>query len=136
MIYQRKAVIEQLYNAVADISENRFISTRPSAISDKLEDFILIRLPQAIQQPASTYQTTIGQFVVFARDKRNTGENCARLEELQQQITSLFPISNSLFIASRPIILYGGSDGLGFHSLIIQFDIRIHLDFNIFDTTI
>lgn len=132
--YPRMDVLQSLHELTADITPNRFISTRPNAVGEQMEEFLLIRLPQRITQPGDTYQLTTGQIVVFARDIQEGQENTLMLELMQDAVCSLFPIRSDLFLATRPILMYGGSDGAGFHSLIIQFSIRIHKDFDIHPT--
>ena len=77
-----------------------------------------------MRDQGDTYQTTYGQIVVFVRDVQGM-ENTYRLEQLQSQVMELFPICNDLFHAKRPLLLASSSDGAGFHSLTIQFNITI-----------
>lgn len=72
-----------------------------------------------------TYQSTTGQIAVFVRDLQGGLENTFRLEEMQSQVMDLFPIVNERFHGKNPILLNGGTDLAGFHSLIIQFHITI-----------
>lgn len=133
-LYPRMEVLQSLYELTADITPNRFISTRPNAVGEQMEEFLLIRLPQRITQPGDTYQLTTGQIAIFVRDIQGGLENSFMLELMQDAVCSLFPIRTGLYLATRPILLPGGSDGAGFHSLIIQFNIRIHKDFDIHPT--
>lgn len=133
-LYPRMDVLQSLYELTADITPNRFISTRPNAVGEHMEEFLLIRLPQRITQPGDTYQLTTGQIAIFVRDIQGGLENSFMLELMQDAVCSLFPIRTDLYLATRPILLPGGSDGAGFHSLIIQFNIRIHKDFDIHPT--
>lgn len=133
-LYPRMEVLQSLYKLTADITPNRFITTRPTAVGEQMEEFLLIRLPQRITQPGDTYQLTTGQIAVFARDIQGGLENSLMLELMQDAVCSLFPIRTDLYLATRPILLPGGSDGAGFHSLIIQFNIRTHKDFDIHPT--
>lgn len=133
-VYPRMEVLQSLYELTADITPNRFITTRPNAVGEQMDEFLLIRLPQRITQPGDTYQLTTGQIAVFVRDIQGGMENSFMLELMQDAICSLFPIRTDLYLATRPILLPGGSDGAGFHSLIIQFNIRIHKDFDIHPT--
>lgn len=134
IVYPRMEVLQSLYELTADITPNRFITTRPNAVGEQMEEFLLIRLPQRITEPGDTYQLTTGQIAVFARDVQGGLENSLMLELMQDAVCSLFPIRTDLYLATRPILLPGGSDGAGFHSLIIQFSIRIHKDFDIHPT--
>lgn len=144
-LYPRKDLLQSLYELTADITPNRFFSSRPPAVGAQMNEFLLIRLPQHITQPGDTYQRTIGQIAVFARDLQGSDEdgnaisgleNTHVLEQMQDQICGLFPIRTCLYLATTPILLPGGSDGAGFHSLTIQFNIRIHKDFNIHSSEI
>lgn len=134
ILYPRMEVLKSLYESTADISENRFITTRPNAVGEQMDEFLLIRLPQHIIEPGDTYQLTTGQIAVFARDIQGGLENSLMLELMQDAVCALFPIRTDLYLATRPALLPGGSDGAGFHSLIIQFNIRIHKDFDIHPT--
>jgi hypothetical protein len=133
-LYPRMELLQSLYELTADITPNRFISTRPNAVGQQMEEFLLIRLPQRIAQPGDTYQLTTGQIAVFVRDIQGGLENTLMLEAMQEAVCSLFPIRSPKYLATRPMLLPGGSDGAGFHSLIIQFNIRIHKDFEIHPT--
>lgn len=130
-LYPRMEVLQSLYELTAAITPNRFISTRPNAVGEHMEEFLLIRLPQRITQLGDTYQLTTGQIAVFVRDIQGGLENSLMLELMQDSICALFPIRTDLYLATQPILLPGGSDGAGFHSLIMQFNIRIHKDFDI-----
>lgn len=143
IVYPRMGVLQSLSELTAGITPNRFITTRPNAVGEQMEEFLLIRLPQRITQPGDTFQLTTGQFAAFARDIQTEDsygrvisgiENSFMLELMQDAICNMFPIRTDLYLATQPIIFPGGSDGAGFHSLIIQFNIRIHKDFNIHPT--
>lgn len=126
IVYPRMEVLQSLYELTADIIPNRFITTRPNAVGEQMEEFLLIRLPQPMRDQGDTYQSTYGQINVFVRDLQGGLENTFRLEELQQAVMALFPIVAERFSAIDPILLNGGADGAGFHSLIIQFSITIN----------
>ena len=132
--YPRLKILQILDSLLSEVSANRFITSRPTATGASMQDFLLIRLPQTIYDRGDTYQSTTGQIVVFARDIQGSGENgvvvsgmenTLRLEQMQEQAMSLFPIKVKLFHAKRPRLLSGGTDGTGFHSIIIQFHITI-----------
>lgn len=136
IVFPRMAVLQSLDELTADITPNRFITTRPNAVGEQMQEFLLIALNN-IEDTADTYQLTRGKISIFVRDvNTDTGnvENTFRLEQLQEAVTGLFPIRTDLYLATKPLLLAGGSDGAGFHSLIIQFNIRIHKDFDIHPT--
>ena len=129
-VFPRMEVLQSLYELTSDITPNRFITTRPSSTDKSMQEFLLISLNQ-IDDVADTYQLTRGRITIFVRDVQGGLENTFTLEKLQNYVSALFPIRTPLYLAIRPILLPGGSDGAGFHSLIIQFNIRIHKDFDI-----
>ena len=124
-VFPRMEVLQSLYELTADITPNRFITTRPPTAPEHMQDFLLIRLPQGIRDRGDTYQNARGQIVVFVRDVQGGLENTLRLEEIQQSVMELFPIVTERLHGKVPILLDGGTDGAGFHSLIIQFSITI-----------
>lgn len=118
-------VLQSLYELTADITPNRFITTRPSSTDKSMQEFLLIRLPQGVRDRGDTYQSARAQIAVFVRDVQGGLENTLMLEEIQQSVMNLFPIVTEGFHGKSPILLDGGTDGAGFHSLIIQFSITI-----------
>lgn len=133
VFYPREDVLKSLYELTESITPNRFITSRPKA-AESMSEFLLIRLPQSITTPGDTYQLTTGQIHIFARDVQGTLENTAKLDDMLNAVCGLFPIRNTLYLATRPILFPAGSDGAGFHALIVQFNIRIHKDFDIHPT--
>lgn len=123
IVYPRMEVLQSLYELTADITPNRFITTRPNAVGEQMEEFLLIRLSQPMRDRGDTYQSTTGQIIPFVKDIQNGMENTFRLEQMQSSVMGLFPIVEKRYSAIDPILLPGGSDGAGFHSLIIQFSI-------------
>lgn len=123
--FHRMEVLKSLSDLTASITPNRFVSSRPPATSEPMDDFLLIRLPQTIYDRGDTYQSTWGQIAVFAKDVQGGLENTLRLEEMQSAVMELFPIKVDRYHAKMPRLHPGGTDGAGFHSLIIQFRITI-----------
>lgn len=124
IVYPRMEVLQSLYELTADITPNRFITTRPNAVGEQMEEFLLI-IPKGIYGRGDTYQSMNCQIAVFTRDAQGGLENTLRLEDMQTQVMALFPIVTELYHGKRPLLLPGGSDSVGFHSLIIQFHLTI-----------
>ena len=61
-------ILKQIADAVTGISEKVFITDRPAAEQKAMKDFVVIRLPQTIQDKGSTYQDTYCQINVFAHE--------------------------------------------------------------------
>lgn len=124
-VFPRMEILKSLSDLTAGITPNRFITSRPPATGEPMDDFLIIRIPQAIFDRGDTYQSTWGQIAVFAKDVQGGLENAFRLEEMQSAVMELFPIVTERYHAKLPRLLPGGTDGTGFHSLIIQFRITI-----------
>lgn len=129
IVYPRMEVLQSLYELTADITPNRFITTRPNAVGEQMEEFLLIRLSQSMDEWGNVCQFSTGQIAVFARDAQGGLENSLKLEQMQSAVMEIFGkervINTPTYTAWEPRLLPGGSDGVGFHSLIIQFKLQI-----------
>ena len=124
--YKRKEVLQELEGKAAMFSQNVF-STRPSA-TDQMDDFIIVRLPQGITPYADTHNTAYVQMICFVRDRQGGRENIEKMDELIQGVTSIVPFNDDLMSCNdAPLVLETKSDGMGFHSTIIQFHVVIKL---------
>ena len=124
--YKRKEVLQELEGKAAMFSQNVF-STRPSA-TDQMDDFIIVRLPQGITPYADTHNTAYVQMICFVRDRQGGRENIERMDELIQGVVSMVPFNDSLMSCNdAPLVLETKSDGMGFHSTIIQFHVVIKI---------
>lgn len=128
-VFPRMEVLQSLYELTADITPNRFITTRPSSTDKSMQEFLTIRFSQSMDPWGDVCQFTTMQISVFARDVQGGLENTFTLEKLQSDVMSLFGerkvLNTPLYTAWEPRLLPGGSDGAGFHSLIIQFQLQI-----------
>ncbi len=134
--FPRFDILKSLVGLTSAITPNCFPTTRSPATGKQMNEFLLVSLNN-IEDTADTYQLTRGKISIFVRDVNTDNgnvENTFRLEQLQEAVTGLFPIRTDLYLATKPLLLAGGSDGAGFHTLIIQFNIRIHKDFDIHPT--
>lgn len=129
IVYPRMEVLQSLYELTADITPNRFITTRPNAVGKQMEEFLLIRISQSMDEWGNVCQFSTGQIAVFARDVQGGLENSLKLEQMQSAVMNIFGkervINTPTYTAWEPRLLPGGSDGAGFHSLIIQFKLQI-----------
>lgn len=124
--YKRKEVLQELEGKAAMFSQNVF-STRPSA-TDQMDDFIIVRLPQGIYPYADTHNTAYVQMNCFVRDKQGGREQIDKMDELIQGVTSIVPFNDELMSCNdAPLVLETKSDGMGFHSTIIQFKVVIKI---------
>lgn len=65
IVYRRMDILKQIADAVTGIGEKVFITDRPAAEQKAMKDFVVIRLPQTIQDKGSTYQDTYCQINVL-----------------------------------------------------------------------
>lgn len=125
--YQRKDVLEALAAKAKTVCDRVYTSSRPTA-TDKMDAFIVVRLPQGIDPYADTHNIAYVQMNCFVRDRQGGVENVNVMEELIEGVTSLTPFNDELMSCNgSPLVLETKSDGMGFHSTIIQFKVVIKL---------
>lgn len=125
--YKREEVLQALYTKASTVCDKVFTSSRPTA-TDKMDEFIVVRLPQGIDPYADTHNIAVVQMNCFVRDRQGGIAREDVMEEMIEGITALTPFNDSLMSCNdTPLILNTVSDGMGFHSTIIQFKIVIKL---------
>ena len=125
--YRRRVILQALYTKALTVCGKVYTSSRPSA-ADKMERFIVVRLPQGIDPYADTHNTAYVQMVCYAKDRQGGIENVDIEEEMIDGVTSLLPFNDNLMLCNdTPLVLESKSDGMGFHSIIIQFKIVIKI---------
>ena len=123
--YKRKDVLTALRAMVVPICSEVYTSNRET-VKTSSNQFVIIRLPQGIIPYADTHNTAYVQFQLFAKDISNGVESIERMENLIEGISGLFPFNTSLMSCnSKPLQLESKSDGMGYHSIIMQFRIVI-----------
>ena len=89
-----------------------------------MNDFVVVSLPTSITNMTvgnCGMTRTTCRIEIFVRDKDGQ-ENIDRLDELTGKIESIFPITGDGMIASEPSVIMEGSDGNGFHVIVVQAD--------------
>ena len=100
--------------------------TNRETVKATTDKFVIIKLPQGIDPYADTHNTAYVQFQLFAKDVSNGVESIDRMESLIDGISELFPFNNGhISCNDTPIQLPSKSDGMGYHSVIMQFKIVI-----------
>lgn len=122
--YKRKEVLQALYEKAKTVC-GKVYTSRPTAV-EKMDEFIVVRLPQGINPYADTHNTAYVQFLCYVRDRQGGVENVNKEEELVDGVTSLFPFNDSLMSCNnKPVVLSSKSDGMDFHCIIIQVKVVI-----------
>ena len=123
--YKREAVLTALREMVLPICGDVHTSNRET-VKTSANQFVIIRLPQGITPYADTHNTAYVQFQLFAKDVANGVESVARMEYLIDGMSGLFPFNTELMSCNnKPLVLDSKSDGMGYHSIIMQFRIVI-----------
>lgn len=100
--------------------------TNRETVKPTTDKFVIIKLPQGIDPYADTHNTAYVQFQLFAKDVNNGVESIERMEKLIDGICELFPFNNGhISCNDTPIQLPSKPDGMGYHSVIMQFKIVI-----------
>lgn len=123
--YNRQAVLASLRELVLSKCNEVYFNNRETVKTSSI-CFVVIRLPQGIDPDSNIHNTAVVQFQLFAKDVNNGVEGIARMENLVDGISSLFPFNNGLISCNdTPLMLDSKSDGMGYHSIIMQFKIVI-----------
>lgn len=123
--YKRQDVLEELRNKALTVCENVYTNSRPTA-TEKMDEFIVVKLPQGIDPYADTHNIAYVQMVCYVRDRQGGIAKDDVTEGMIEGVTSLVPFNDSLMSCNvTPLVLPTTSDGMGFHSTIIQFKIVI-----------
>ncbi|MCM1295396.1 MAG: hypothetical protein NC311_07615 [Muribaculaceae bacterium] len=121
----RMSVLQGLHTLLSPIAEKVFLTTRPSAVSEQMKDYIVLRMNNGLRDRADTYQTGIAHVTLFARDKSGEIENTFRLQQMMDAFLALIPIKQGLFTADRPRQVGGGGDS-GFHYVTFQISVTVN----------
>jgi len=123
--YNRKSVLSELRTMVLTKCSEVYMTNRET-VKTTTDKFVIIKLPQGIDPYADTHNTAYVQFQLFAKDVNNGVESIERMESLIDGICELFPFNNGhISCNDTPIQLPSKSDGMGYHSVIMQFQIVI-----------
>ena len=118
--YKRKDVLSALTAMVKPICGDVHTSSRET-VKTTSNTFVIIKLPQGITPYADTHNTAYVQMQLFAKDISNGVESIERMETLIDGISALFPFNTELMSCNeKPIQMPSVSDGMGYHSIIMQ----------------
>jgi hypothetical protein len=123
--YKRQEVMTALVNMVKHICSEVHTANRETVKSTS-NQFVIIKLPQGINPYADTHNIAYVQFHLFAKDISNGIESVTRMESLIDGVSGLFPFNTELISCNdTPTITDSKPDGMGYHSIIMQFKIVI-----------
>ena len=123
--YKRKDVLLALRNMILPICNEVHTSNRET-VKTSSNQFVIIKMPQGITPYADTHNTAYVQLHLFAKDISNGVESIDRMENLVDACCGLFPFNTELMSCNeKPLLLESKSDGMGYHSSVMQFKIVI-----------
>lgn len=123
--YKRKDVLDALRKMVLPICSEVHTANRET-VKTTSNQFVIIKLPQGIEPYADTHNTAYAQLHLFAKDVANGIESVDRMESLIDGCSGLFPFNTSLMSCNeKPLLTDAKSDGMGYHSCVMQFKIVI-----------
>lgn len=123
--YKRKDVLSALRAMIVPICADVHTSNRET-VKTTSKQFVIIKLPQGIEPYADTHNVCYVQFHLFVKDISNGVESIERMENLIDSVSALFPFNTDLMSCNeKPLLLASKSDGMGYHSSVMQFKIII-----------
>lgn len=123
--YKRQDVLKALREMILPICDDVHTANRETVKTTK-NQFVIIKMPQGITPYADTHNTAYVQFQLYAKDVSNGVESVTRMEGLIEGVSGLFPFHTELISCNdTPLLTESKSDGMGYHSCIMQFKIII-----------
>lgn len=130
--YRHMEVLSALCSMLHSVCEEVYTTNRPT-VKDSTEKFVVVRLPQGISPESDLHNTAYVQLQLFYKDRANGIEHVNRGEEMvESSINSIktYLVQGGLYggmmrCNEEPVLLPSSSDGMGYHSVIIQFKIVI-----------
>lgn len=108
-----------------------YIINRPD-VSHEQTEFVVIDLPSEIKRKTKGEDDflleTEGIFYLGVKSKVNNTPNIEKQTELAQKLMNLFPIQDDYIVATRPSLLFEGSDKSNFQITTIAFNIRTKIN--------
>lgn len=120
-IFPRKDILQSLYTTLSGISKV-YTTNRPSSTPESLKNFIVVDLAGTMRD-RNAYQDAPLRIDLFQKEFQGGVEDVLGMDNLYKSVIELFPIVNDTFSAISPRLVAGGSDGKGFHYLMIYADI-------------
>lgn len=118
ILFDRMGILKVLHELMNDVSDNVFVTDRPSAATEQMNNFVVVALIGAMND-RNAYGDSHIRIDVFAKDRTGGLEATDKLEEMQRKVFKKFPMVNDKFTTYKPSLIAGGDDGLGFHYLMI-----------------
>lgn len=121
--FKHKEILQTLVSEMKNISANVFTSNRPKSVTEDMQEFIVVSLPNMMYR--KTYGEGYGltasyiRIEIYVRDV-NGVEWVAKLDSIKEQIVARFPIVTDFITISNPRVALTGDDGYGFHVWNIQ----------------
>lgn len=105
-----------------------FLSNRPSMVDKAVDSFVVVELPDEIQNTVKGDDEfmckTTGVIYIFRREKTDGTPNIKDQLDLVQSAYRIFPINSTHTVCTNPSRRLKGSDNNGFQVTTITFDIR------------
>lgn len=125
-------ILRSLYTAVKTTGiEDIYLINRPD-ISHSLEEFVVVDIPGSITRETKGEDDFLlnatGVFYLGVKSKSNNTPNIQKQTDLIQRLIDLFPIKDNHIVATRPSILFRGSDKSNFQITAIEFNIRTKIN--------
>ena len=129
-----KSIYYDIGNAVKGLCDKVYAHSRPKAVDNYLNCYIVIDIPYPIKNEEMDFSgrfndyTTTAQIEVFARDtisRQNPNLfDVTGMSTLVEKVMAVFPIVTDNIVARRPRITIQAQDNDGFSVAIIQVEVR------------
>lgn len=100
-------------------SAHVFTPNRPNSIHPRMDDFIVVSLPDVIKDRGAVQQSTI-DIELFARNKAGGLQDVPHLDKMLSSVLELFPFVYGRFSLTRPSLKLQDDDGTDFGVWLLQ----------------
>lgn len=98
------------YDALKKVCKNVYINNAPRASAEPLPEYIVVGIGSSIENEGA-YKSSSCNIYLYVRCKKSGVQDTVRIDEMVNEVLSLFPMSNGLFSAISPRVGYGTRDG-------------------------
>lgn len=120
-----EGIYRDIVNVMQRVSGNVYPGHRPEALQDRVDDFIVVSLPNGLDDK-SVFQRGVVRIEIFCRNRANGIEDVVRLQDMLFAICREFPMCFERFSLTDPKLMVKGHDGIGFSVWNVQCRIMVN----------
>ena len=122
--YYISEILQDVIGKMSSICDNVYPENRP-LVSESLDEMLVVSFPIEFDDNRVCQNSDI-RFELIVRNRYNGIPNVEKLQDMLNQLVSMFPIIGERYVLSRPYMALKGEDESGFTIWVVQADIRVN----------